>query len=111
MAGELILKETEALWLPLDFPLAQMPHKWSNHCGRVHQPSTTKWIAKQKPYKYIGRDFTCKNISLTKKNHPLRSHYHIDNKQIKQVTTAKYLGVTIGKNLNWSEHTVELLTK
>ena len=37
--------------------------------------------------------------------------YHIDNKQIKQVTTAKYLGVTIDKNLNWSDHTSRVVSK
>ena len=53
----------------------------------------------------------CEFLQLTKKNHPLKSHYHIDNKQIKQVTTAKYLGVTIDKNLNWSEHTSRVVNK
>ena len=32
-------------------------------------------------------------------------------KQIKQVTTAKYLGVTIDKNLNWSEYTSRVINK
>ena len=53
----------------------------------------------------------CEFLQLTKKNHPLESHYHIDIKQIKQVTTAKYLGVTIDKNLNWSEHTSRVVNK
>ena len=53
----------------------------------------------------------CEFLQITKKNHPLKSHYHIDNKPIKQVTTAKYLGVTIDKNLNWSEHTSRIANK
>ena len=53
----------------------------------------------------------CEFLQLTKKNHPMKSHYHIDNKQIKQVTTAKYLGITIDKNLNWSEHTSRVVNK
>ena len=53
----------------------------------------------------------CEFLQLTKKNHPQKSHCHIDNKQIKQVTTSKYLGVTIDKNLNWSEHTSRVVNK
>ena len=70
----------------------------------LHQWAST-WLMTFNPTK-------CEFLQLTKKNHPLKSHYHIDNKQIKlQVTTAKYLGVTIDKNLNWSEHTSRVVNK
>ena len=69
----------------------------------LHQWAST-WLMTFNPTK-------CEFLQLTKKNHPLKSQYHIDNKQIKQVTTAKYLGVTIDKNLNWSEHTSRVVKK
>ena len=36
---------------------------------------------------------------------------YVDNKQIKQVITTKYLGVTIDKNLNWGERTSRVVNK
>ena len=31
-------------------------------------------------------------------------HYHIQGHQIKQVTSSKYLGVTIDEFLTWNDH-------
>ena len=36
--------------------------------------------------------------------HPILAQYTLQSKTIKEVTHAKYLGVTIDKNLSWSEH-------
>ena len=78
-------------------------HILQHHLDMLHQWAST-WLMTFNPTK-------CEFLQLTKKNHPLKSQYHIDNKQIKQVTTAKYLGVTIDKNLNWSDHTSRVVNK
>ena len=35
---------------------------------------------------------------------PISATYNMDSKIIKQVSSAKYLGITINENLNWSFH-------
>ena len=51
----------------------------------------------------------CKHLQITKKQQPVTSEYCLNNSIIKQVNTARYLGVII--NLNWNEHTVEIVNK
>ena len=46
----------------------------------------------------------CKSLTITNKTKPLRSTYSIHNEQLENVTNAKYLGVTINKNLKWNTH-------
>ena len=46
----------------------------------------------------------CEFLQLTKKRHPLTSHYHLDNRPIQQATAAKYLGAIIDKgSIYWNE--------
>ena len=78
-------------------------HILQNDLNMLQQWATT-WLMTFNPSK-------CEFLQLTNKNRPLESHYHINNKPIKQVTTAKYLGVTIDKNLSWSEHTRIVVNK
>jgi len=42
--------------------------------------------------------------NLTNKRYPISAQYTLENQPIKEVTFAKYLGVTIDKNLSWSEY-------
>ena len=53
---------------------------------------------------YIGRVVQLRRLVLY-------SSYHFNNTLIKQVTTAKYLGITVDKNLYWSEHTKVVVSK
>ena len=53
----------------------------------------------------------CEFLQITKKTLPLSTHYHLDNITLKQVSSAKYLGVIIDNKLNWSEHTRTVVAK
>ena len=46
----------------------------------------------------------CEFLRITNKKHPILNQYKIQTKNIKEVSHAKYLGVTISHNLTWSEH-------
>ena len=46
----------------------------------------------------------CMYLRITNKLHPYAYDYSMNNTCIQQVEHAKYLGVTIDKNLTWSEH-------
>ena len=46
----------------------------------------------------------CKVIQITLKN-PIQSAYYLYGHQLKQVTEAKYLGVTLDSKLNFNKHT------
>jgi len=41
---------------------------------------------------------------ITNKLSPIFTTYHIESNTIKQVSSVKYLGITINEKLYWSEH-------
>jgi len=43
-------------------------------------------------------------LCITKKRTSILHIYNMDNTTIKQVSSAKYLGITINESLKWSEH-------
>ena len=52
----------------------------------------------------------CEFLRITNKKHPILNQYKIQNKEIKEVAHAKYLGV-ISHNLTWSEHIKQITNK
>ena len=46
----------------------------------------------------------CQIIHITRSKSPARSRYFMHNKELESVDAAKYLGVTISKNLIWNTH-------
>ena len=50
-------------------------------------------------------------LRITNKLHPLVYSYYMSNTLIQQADHAKYLGVIIDKNLNWNEHTKQVVSK
>ena len=50
-------------------------------------------------------------LRITNKKHLILNQYKIQNKEIKEVAHAKYLGVTISHNLTWSEHIKQTTNK
>ena len=51
-------------------------------------------------------------ISLvTNKFSSITTAYYMDAKSIKQVSSAKYLGITINKKLQWAEHIYNITKK
>ena len=46
----------------------------------------------------------CEFLCITNKRSPLTITYRMDGTAIKQVSSVKYLGITINEKLNWSEH-------
>ena len=50
-------------------------------------------------------------LRIINKLHPLVYSYYMSNIPIQQADHAKYLGVIIDKNLNWNEHTKQVVSK
>ena len=50
-------------------------------------------------------------LRITNKLYPYAYDYSMNNTRIQQVEHAKYLGVTIDKNLTWSEHIKKVVNK
>jgi len=46
----------------------------------------------------------CQFIRFSNKHSPVNFNYQIHNETLKEVTSLKYLGITIDKNLTWKEH-------
>ena len=53
----------------------------------------------------------CEFLRITNKKYPIFAQYLIQNEIIREVTYAKYLGVTIDQNLKWSEHVKQITNK
>ena len=53
----------------------------------------------------------CEFLRITNKKHPILACYSLQNTTIKEVSYAKYLGVTIDQNLSWSEHIKQVTNK
>ena len=53
----------------------------------------------------------CKSLTVTNKTKPICSTYNIHNENLENVTNAKYLGVTINKNLKWNIHVDSICKK
>ena len=51
------------------------------------------------------------SFRITNKKNRIIAQYTLQNQTIKEVTHAKYLGVTIDKNLSWSEHIKQITKK
>ena len=46
----------------------------------------------------------CQVIHITRSKSPVKSRYFIHNQELESVDAAKYLGVTISKDLSWNTH-------
>ena len=53
----------------------------------------------------------CTVIHVTNKRRPLRSNYTLHGHILEEVSSAKYLGVTIHNKLKWNEHMSNIRTK
>ena len=53
----------------------------------------------------------CKLLRITNKRKPVEASYTIHNTPLEKVDHAKYLGVTITKNLNWKKHINNIIAK
>ena len=49
--------------------------------------------------------FNFNKCHVTNKFSPNTTTYYVDTRSIKQVSSAKYLGITINQKLQWAEHT------
>ena len=79
-------------------------------CHRLQQDLNTleQWAADWKMSFNLQK---CEFLRITNKKHPILAQYTLQSKTIKEVTHAKYLGVTIDKNLSWSEHIKQITKK
>ena len=62
-------------------------------------------------WKMVFNPQKCEFLRIANKKHTILAQYNIQNKPIKEVNHAKYLGVTISQNLSWSEHTKQITSK
>ena len=46
----------------------------------------------------------CQVIHITRSKSPVKSKYFMHNQELESVNAAKYLGVTISKDLSWNIH-------
>ena len=53
----------------------------------------------------------CEFLRVTNKKYPILMQYNIQGETIREVTHAKYLGVTIDQHLSWSEHIKQITNK
>ena len=53
----------------------------------------------------------CKVLRITNKRKPIITSYSIHNEKLETVEKAKYLGVTITKNLSWKDHINSIAAK
>ena len=53
----------------------------------------------------------CEVLTVTRKRHPIRYDYKLNNNSLKHVTQVKDLGVTISPDLTWDTHSNAILAK
>jgi len=53
----------------------------------------------------------CVHLRITNKKSFLNHNYTIHNQQLQQVSSAKYLGITIDSHLSWKDHIDEICSK
>ena len=70
--------------------------------------SLIKWSSTwQLPFNFNKCEFLC----ITNKFSPITTTYYMDTNSIKQVSSAKYLGVTINEKLQWADHISNITKK
>ena len=55
--------------------------------------------------------FNCEVLTVTRKRHPFRYDYKLNNNSLKHVTQVKDLGVTVSLDLTWDTHINTILAK
>ena len=68
------------------------------------QNDINKVIKWSKDWQLLFNFNKCEFLCITNKRTSISYIYNMDNTTIKQVSSAKYLGITINESLNWSEH-------
>ena len=53
----------------------------------------------------------CKVLKITNKLNPFQAKYNIHSTILEEVNSAKYLGITIDKNLSWNDHCLAITKK
>ena len=53
----------------------------------------------------------CRLLRITNKKHITNAKYNIHGDKLEYVSSAKYLGVSIDKTLNWSHHIANITKK
>ena len=62
-------------------------------------------------WKMLFNSQKCEFLRVTNKKDPILTQYNVQREVIREVTHAKYLGVTIDQHLSWSEHIKQITTK
>ena len=79
-------------------------------CQRLQRDLHTleEWAAN---WRMLFNSQKCEFLRVTNKKHLILAQYSIQKEPIREVTHAKYLGVTIDQHLSWSEHIKQITNK
>ena len=53
----------------------------------------------------------CQVLHITRSKQPLKTQYTLHDQVLEATDTAKYIGVTISKDLSWNDHISSILSK
>ena len=70
----------------------------------LFQDDINRLVKWSKDWQLLFNFNKCEFLCITNKRSPLTITYRMDGTAIKQVSSVKYLGITINERLNWSEH-------
>ena len=79
-------------------------------CLKLQEDLNTlaKW---EKTWKMEFHPDKCTVLTISKKKNPILHTYKLHEHVLKHVDSAKYLGCTVNKDLNWGEHIINITNK
>ena len=83
-------------------------HKWTTKGYKRICTPLEEWAAN---WRILFNSQKCEFLRVTNKKHPILAQYSIQKETIREVTHAKYLGVTIDWHFSWSEHIKQITNK
>ena len=79
-------------------------------CHRLQNDLITleQWARK---WNMVFNPTKCEFLRVSNKTNPICTHYFIQGQEIQEVSSAKYLGITIDQHLNWNNHVKQISSK
>ena len=79
-------------------------------CHRLQNDLITleQWARK---WNMVFNPTKCEFLRVSNKINPICTHYFIQGQEIQEVSSAKYMGITIDQHLNWNNHVKQISSK